>query len=97
MPYEEVYFQKMEDEKLEKLIGLGDISTLGESTKDTVAYCRDRGEDFKQTKYDDVEQLYTEGFGSSIEYIYCYTKSGQWLVSDDGPVMELERAIEEGL
>jgi NAD(P)H-flavin reductase len=83
--------------KTEQLIALGDISSLGTTIDLTYAYHRDRGEDFNQTTYDDVEQLYTKGFGSSIEYVYCFTKSGQWLVSDDGPVMELERAIEEGL
>jgi hypothetical protein len=83
--------------KVEALIELGDISSLDMTPTSTVAYARDRGEDLNQTNYDGVEQLYTKGFGSGIEYIYCYTKSGQWLVSDDGPVMELERAIEEGL
>jgi hypothetical protein len=83
--------------KVEALIELGNISSLDMTPMSTVAYHRDQDDDFVQTKYDGVEQLYTEGFGSGIEYIYCYTKNGQWLVSDDGPVMELERAIEEGL
>ena len=83
--------------KLNALIALGDISSLERSIEDTVAYHRDRGEDLNQTSYDGVEELYTEGFNYGINYIYCFTKSGQWLVSDDGPVMELERAIEEGL
>ena len=79
------------------LIELGNISSLGESTEDTVAFARDRGEDLNQTTYDDVPTLFESGFNSGVEYVYCFTKSGQWLVSDDGPVMELERAIEEGL
>jgi NAD(P)H-flavin reductase len=83
--------------KTEQLIALGDISSLGKTIEDTVAYARDRGEDLNQTSYDGVEELYTQGFNIGVEYIYCLTKSGQWLVSDDGPVMELERAIEEGL
>jgi hypothetical protein len=83
--------------KVEALIELGDISSLDMTPTSTVAYHRDRDEDFTQKKFDGVEQLYTEGFNYGINYIYCYTKSGQWLVSDDGPVMELERAIEEGL
>ena len=83
--------------KLNALIALGDISSLERSIEDTVAYHRDRGEDLNQTSYDGVEELYTQGFNNGVKYIYCFTKSGQWLVSDDGPVMELERAIEEGL
>jgi hypothetical protein len=37
-------FEHYDQEKLERLLELGDISSLGESTIDTVAYCRDRGE-----------------------------------------------------
>ena len=83
--------------KVEALIELGDISSLDMTPTSTVAYHRDRDEDFNQTTYDDVPTLFESGFNSGVEYIYCYTKSGQWLVSDDGPVMELERALEEGL
>ena len=83
--------------KVEALIELGDISSLDMTPTSTVAYHRDRGEDLVQSKYNRVEALFDMGFNSGVEYIYCYTKSGQWLVSDDGPVMELERAIEEGL
>jgi predicted CxxxxCH...CXXCH cytochrome family protein len=83
--------------KVEALIELGDISSLDMTPTSTVAYARDRGEDLVQSKYNRVEALFDMGFNSGVEYIYCYTKSGQWLVSDDGPVMELERAIEEGL
>lgn len=92
-----ILFENYHLTKTEQLIALGDISSLDKSIEDTVAYHRDRGEDLNQTTYEDVEQLYTQGFNNGIEYIYCLTKSGQWLVSDDGPVMELERAIEEGL
>jgi NAD(P)H-flavin reductase len=83
--------------KTEQLIALGDISSLGTTIDLTYAYHRDRDEDFNQTTYDDVPTLFESGFNSGVEYIYCLTKTGQWLVSDDGPVMELERAIEEGL
>jgi hypothetical protein len=83
--------------KVEALIELGNISSLDMTPTSTVAYARDRGEDLVQSKYNRVEALFDMGFNSGVEYIYCFTKSGQWLVSDDGPVMELERAIEEGL
>jgi hypothetical protein len=92
-----ILFENYHLTKTEQLIALGDISSLGRSIEDTKAYARDLGEDLNQTSYDGVEELYTQGFNNGIEYIYCFTKSGQWLVSDDGPVMELERAIEEGL
>jgi hypothetical protein len=78
------------------LVELGDISSLGESTEDTVAYARDRGEDLNQTTYDDVPTLFLDGFESGVEYVYCFLKDGRWLVSDGDPVVDLEVAIEEG-
>lgn len=79
-----------------ELIALGDISSLGETTEDTVAYTRDRGEDFKQTIFEDVPTLFEDGFDSGVEFVYCFTKEGRWLVSDGGPVVDLEIAIKEG-
>jgi len=77
-------FEHYDQEKLEKLLELGDISTLGESIEDTVAYCRDRGGDLHSTHYLSVEGLFEDGFGSGEEYIYCLTKSGIWLVNKYG-------------
>jgi hypothetical protein len=74
-------FNHYDQEKLEKLLELGDISVLGESTLDTIAYCRDRGEDLHSTHYLSVEGLFENGFGSGVEYVYCLTKSGIWLVN----------------
>jgi hypothetical protein len=77
-------FKHYDKEKLQKLIELGDISSLGESTEDTVAYCRDRGEDLHSTSYLDVEGLFELGFGSSVEFVYCLNRDGIWLVCRDG-------------
>jgi hypothetical protein len=71
-------------EKLKNLIELGDISVLGESTEDTEAYHRDRGEDLHSTHFLDVEGLFENGFRSGEEYIYCLTKNGLWLVNRYG-------------
>jgi hypothetical protein len=76
-------FNHYDKEKLQKLIELGDISSLGESTEDTVAYCRDRGEDLNSTSYLDVEGLFELGFGSSVEFVYCLNRDGIWLVCED--------------
>jgi hypothetical protein len=78
------------------LIELGNISSLGESTEDTVAFARDRGEDFKQTTYENVPTLFEDGFENGVEFVYCFIKDQFWLVSDGGPVFDLEEAIEEG-
>jgi hypothetical protein len=73
-------FNHYDKEKLEKLIELGDISSLGESTEDTVAYCRDRGEDLHSTHYLSVEGLFENCFRSGEEYVYYLTKEGVWLM-----------------
>jgi hypothetical protein len=84
--------------KVQALIDLGDISSLDMTPfkMSTVAYARDQGEDFKQTTYDNVPTLFEAGFNSGVEYIYCFIRDGRWLVSDGGPVIDLEEAIEEG-
>jgi len=74
-------FNHYDQEKLEKLLELGNISTLGESTIDTEAYCRDRGEDLHFKSFNDVEDLFENGFNSFEEYVYCLTKHGIWLVN----------------
>ena len=92
-----ILFENYHLTKTEQLIALGDISSLGETIEDTVAYARDRGEDFNQTTFDNVPTLFEAGFNSGVEYVYCLTKDGRWLVSDGGPVIDLIVAIEEGL
>jgi len=77
-------FNHYDKEKLEKLIELGDISSLGDGTEDTIAYHRDRGEDFYSASYSNVEELIEEGFSSGVNYIYCLTKDGIWLVNKCG-------------
>jgi hypothetical protein len=90
-------FEHYDQEKLERLLELGDISSLGESTIDTVAYCRDRGEDLKFQSFNDVEDLFEDGFGSGVEYVYCLTKHGIWLVGRvESPMVNyLQNVLEE--
>jgi len=90
-------FNHYDKEKLQKLIELGDISSLKESTIDTVAYCRDRGEDLHSTSYLDVEGLFELGFESGVEYVYCLNRDGIWLVNRYGSsnVEILKETLEE--
>ena len=93
-------FNHYDKEKLQKLIELGDISSLGESIIDTVAYCGDRGEDLHLTSYFDVEGLFELGFESGAEYVYCLNRDGIWLVCEDtSSNVEIlkEKLEEEGL
>jgi hypothetical protein len=77
-------FNHYDQEKLERLLELGDISVLEDSTLNTIAYHRDRGEDLHFESFNDVEDLFENGFGSGVEYVYCLTKHGIWLVNKYG-------------
>jgi len=81
-------------EKMEKLIELGDISSLENTPEETVAYHRDRGEDLNITSYPDVPTLFEDGFNSGEEYVYCLTKDNRLLVSSGGPVADLHLALQ---
>jgi hypothetical protein len=84
-------------DKVEALIALGGLSELHVTIEKTVAYHRDNGEDLIQSKYNRVEALFDMGFSSGVEYIYCFTKDGFWLVNELGSVnvAVLSEAIEE--
>lgn len=73
-------YNHYDKEKLEELIELGDISSLGESTENTVAYHRDRGEDLCSTDYLSIEGLFGNCFNSGEEYVYYLNKDGVWLM-----------------
>lgn len=90
-------FNHYDKEKLEKLIELGDISALEDSLEYTIAYARDRGEDLNFKEFPNVEDLFDYGFESGIEYIYCLTNSGIWLVNELGSshVAILQEELEE--
>lgn len=77
-------FNHYDKEKLEKLIELGDISSLENSTESTIAYHRDRGEDLHFKTFPNVEDLFENGFNSGEEYVYCLTKDGIYLVNKYG-------------
>jgi hypothetical protein len=78
-------------EKVKKLIALGDISILSHEVDIpegvehsfetpvkgiTVAYHRDRGDDFHQKSNASVNEFFN---GDIQEYGYCFTAAGEWL------------------
>jgi hypothetical protein len=83
--------------KVEALIELGNISALEMTPESTVAYARDRGEDLNFITFPNVEDLFDYGFESGIEYVYCLTKDGIWLVNRCGSsyVEILKETLEE--
>ena len=85
-------------DKVEELIALGNLSSLDETIERTVAYHRDNGEyHLIQISFIDVEELFEDGFSMGVEYIYCFTKDGIWLVNALGSVnvAVLSEVIEE--
>jgi len=80
--------------KVEELINLGDISILTTTIEKTYVYHRDRDEPFFQQENNSVESFF---ISISEAYGYCFTKEGIWLVSNGGPVIDLELAIKEGI
>ena len=84
-------------DKVEELIELGNLSSLDKTLETTVAYARDRGEDSHQATYSNVEELFEDGFSSGVEYVYCFTKDGIWLVNEYGSnqVQVLSEVLEE--
>jgi len=74
-------FNHYDREKTEKLMELGDISVLGESTLDTIAYHRDRGEDFFRIIYIDLEEFIEKNQCGGVDYLYVLTKDDIWLVN----------------
>jgi hypothetical protein len=85
-------------DKVEELIALGNLSSLDETIERTVAYHRDNGEyHLIQISFINVEELFEDGFSMGVEYIYCFTKDGIWLVNALGSanVDVLSEVIEE--
>jgi hypothetical protein len=85
-------------DKVEELIALGNLSSLDETIERTVAYHRDNGEyHLVQISFINVEELFEDGFSMGVEYIYCFTKDGIWLVNALGSVnvAVLSEVIEE--
>jgi len=85
-------------DKVEELIALGNLSSLDETIERTVAYHRDNGEyHLVQISFINVEELFEDGFSMGVEYIYCFTKDGIWLVNALGSanVAILSEVIEE--
>ena len=63
-------------EMAQGLIELGDISSLGKSPDHTEAYCRDRGEEYRDPRFDESMDAF---FESDIEeYGYLITPDGEW-------------------
>jgi hypothetical protein len=85
-------------DKVEELIALGNLSSLDETIERTVAYHRDNGEyHLIQISFINVEELFEDGFSMGVEYIYCFTKDGIWVVNELGSVnvAVLSEVIEE--
>jgi hypothetical protein len=87
-------FEHYDREKTEKLMELGDISVLGESTLDTIAYHRDRNEDLCFKTFPNTQDLFDYGFESGVEYVYCLHNNGIWAVKEyDSSIVEILKEV----
>jgi len=86
-------------EKMEQLIALGDISSLGETIEETVAYHRVMGDKLQEPMKHKTVPLYFENQNFDIEYSYCFTLGEQFLVqqSNSNHVALLEEIINSEL
>ncbi len=64
-------------DKLQQLIELGDISELGEDLVNTVAYHRDRDEDYFPSRRNESLELFKKS--DFEEYGYVYTLENKWV------------------
>jgi hypothetical protein len=90
-------------DKIESLIALGDLSSLGEQPEPTgrvahtfeepedgitVAYHRDRGNDLSQARTDKSLQAFVDS--DVEEFGYVYTQYGEWMMVDGHRPRELK-------
>ena len=86
-------FEHYDREELKKLLDLGDISSLGSTLDDTVAYRRDmKREDNYGKLYRSMKQVRER----SGYYMYFLFVEGQWQVSEGGKFFHpLEDALKQ--
>lgn len=74
----------MPPQQVEALIALGDLSSLGDSPAECVAYHRDENEPWYVVRPQEVsrsDHLARHALGLGVEYIYTYA-NGQWSAAD---------------
>ena len=87
-----LYENYQDVDKLNKLIDLGDISSLKETVETAVAYARDRHENYAELKpktYSNALQLLSDGRTRGVDYIYAYnahTSPRYWVVNKVGTI-----------
>lgn len=87
--------------KVQALINLGDISSLGNTVEECVAYHRDRGEAWEDVKPDTVSREEYLKRPIDVPYLYLYDTQGRWHAwqrgtwSDDGIILTAENTKEE--
>jgi hypothetical protein len=67
-------------EKLQQLIELGDISSLGKDTTETQAYHRDRGETLHNARVEESLEHFAKS--DYEEYGYVYTLNNVWVTHE---------------
>lgn len=74
----------VQPQQVAALIALGDLSSLGDSPDECVAYRRDQNEPWYVVQPQEIgrsDHLARHALGLGVEYIYTYA-NGQWSVAD---------------
>ena len=96
----------MDPFKVQKLLDLGDFSSLRDSVEETKegAYHFNRGEEFCVRRYKDSDEYFDccqqeeydyilrQVEGKAVWFVRCYATNGQWVTMADAIVMDKEYA-----
>lgn len=93
-----------EIDKINELLELGSLYSLGKDTKETVAYCRDFGEEKRTAShFDNAEEIFEQCKENFLEFVYlfnnerwyCYiTSSDRLLTVEDAILYDNIESIE---
>lgn len=66
------------EEKVDRLLELGNLSSLGETLEACVAYSRDRGETGQEAEVVRNLETYLEDYNDGIDFFYVF-QQGEWV------------------
>lgn len=69
------------EEKVDKLLALGDISWLGPQHNVTFSYMRDRGDTDTKPVIGSLKKMEETGFVRDCVNIYIFTHEGEWKIT----------------
>ena len=82
------------EEKIEKLLELGDLSSIGETIEKCVVYHRDRGEKLNPARIFETEKEMCDHFRECwCEYSYLFEDNNWYVINTDTQIKMLVKKI----